>query len=178
MDAMVLTPATRKGLAWLAAASIVVTIVVAFQQYQRTAAKLDDPAGGHISDFDRWMIMTPRFVHDHADYVNDDLPTPPLSLLLFGPLSNLSRPGAAFVWVLFKLPLAIGVFLMAAAIVGRAGITLTPEALTLIVAGLVARRRRRHAGGADELPRARAAGGGAVGRAARDAGGRSRRGRA
>lgn len=135
MNGMLLTPATKKGLTWLAAASLLVTIVVAVQQHQRTTNKLSDPAGGHISDFDRWMIMTPHFLDDHADYVNDDLPTPPLSLLLFGPLSQLSRPNAAFVWVLVKLPLACIVFLMAAGIVRRAGVTLTPEALVLIVAG-------------------------------------------
>jgi alpha-1,2-mannosyltransferase len=135
MDAIVSSPAAKQALVWLAAASLVMTIVVAVQQHQRTAAKLADPAGGHISDFDRWMIMTPRFVNGHADYVNDDLPTPPLSLLLFGPLSQLSRPNAAFVWVLLKLPLAIGVFMLAAGIVARAGVALTSGALVWIVAG-------------------------------------------
>jgi hypothetical protein len=135
MDATVFATDTRRGLTWLAAAMLVATLVIAFQQHQRTASKLDDPAGGHISDFDRWMIMTPHFLNEHADYVNDDLPTPPLSLMLFGPLSKLSRPDAAFVWVLVKLPLACAVFWLAAAIAARAGVRLTPGAIAWMVAG-------------------------------------------
>lgn len=132
---MVLRPETKTALAWLAAAALVATVVIAFQQQQRTAVKLTDPNGGHISDFDRWMLMTPRFLHEHVDYVNDDLPTPPLSLLLFGPLSKLSRPNAAFVWVLVKLPLACAVFFFAAAIVASAGVRLSASAIALMIAG-------------------------------------------
>lgn len=132
---MVFRSETQQGLAWLAAVAVVVTLGVAFQQQLRTEVKLADPSGGHISDFDRWMIMTPRFLDERVDYVNDDLPTPPLSLLLFGPLSELSRPNAAFVWVLVKLPLAFAVFYLAAAIVARTGVRFTPQAVALIVAG-------------------------------------------
>ena len=135
MDATVLTPETKRGLTWLAAVALLATVIIAYQQHYRTTLKLADPAGGHISDFDRWMIMTPRLVDAHADYVNDDLPTPPLSLLVLGPLSELSRPNAAFVWVLAKLPLACAVFWLAAAIVARAGVRLTPAAITLMIAG-------------------------------------------
>jgi hypothetical protein len=135
MSADVLTPATKRGLAWLAGAALIATIAIAYQQHYRTTLKLADPAGGHISDFDRWMIMTPRFLNERVDYVNDDLPTPPISLMMFGPLSALSRPNAAFVWVLVKLPLACAVFLLAAAIVARAGVRLTPEAIALMIAG-------------------------------------------
>ncbi|MCC7415709.1 MAG: DUF2029 domain-containing protein [Acidobacteria bacterium] len=135
MPATAFTPATTKPLAWLAAAALVATFAIAVQQHHRTTLKLADPAGGHVSDFDRWMIMAPQFVHGGADYVTDELPTPPLSLLVLGPLAALSRPDAAFVWVLLKLPLAISVFLMAARIVARAGVTLTPEAVALVVAG-------------------------------------------
>jgi hypothetical protein len=135
MSATVLAPATKRGLAWLAGVALIVTAGIAYQQHYRTTLKLADPAGGHISDFDRWMIMTPRFLNERVDYVNDDLPTPPISLMVFGPLSELSRPNAAFVWVLVKLPLACAVFLFAAAIVARAGVRLTPEAITLMIAG-------------------------------------------
>ena len=135
MSATVLTPATKRGLAWLAGMALIVTVGIAYQQHYRTTLKLADPAGGHISDFDRWMIMTPRFLNERVDYVNDDLPTPPISLMIFGPLSQLSRPNAAFVWVLVKLPLACAVFLLAAAIVARAGVRLTPEAIVLMIAG-------------------------------------------
>jgi hypothetical protein len=135
MDASVLTPETRRGLTWLAAVALLATVIIAYQQHHRTTLKLADPAGGHISDFDRWMIMTPRFVDGRADYLNDDLPTPPLSLLILGPLSELSRPNAAFVWVLAKLPAACLVFWLAAAIVARAGVRLTPAAAALMIAG-------------------------------------------
>lgn len=132
---MVFARDTRKALACLAAAALVATLAVAVQQQHRTSIKLADPRGGHISDFDRWMLMTPHFLHDHADYVSDELPTPPLSLVVFAPLTALSRPDAAFAWVCVKLPLACLVFWLCAAIVARAGIRLTPLALALIVAG-------------------------------------------
>ena len=135
MDVIVFARDSRKALAWLAVAALAVTLVIAVQQRHRTSAKLADPRGGHISDFDRWMLMTPRFLHDHADYVGDELPTPPLSLIVFAPLTALSRPDAAFAWVCVKLPLACLVFWLCAAIAARAGRPLTAVALALIVAG-------------------------------------------
>src|ERR1700730_11338019 len=124
-----------RGLAWLAAAAVAVTLTIAVQQQHRAAVKVADPRGGHISDFDRWMLMTPRFLSEHADYVNDDLPTPPISLIVFAPLAALSRPHAEFVWLCVKLPAACLVFSLAAAIVARAGVRLTPAAIALIIAG-------------------------------------------
>src|SRR5581483_6558377 len=107
-----------RGLAWAA----LVTLVIAVQQYYRVALKLQDPFGGHINDFDRWMIMTPAFVRDHADYLNDRLPTPPLSFLLLAPFTALSRPLAQFVWVTIKLPLACAVLWITRGIGRRAGV--------------------------------------------------------
>jgi hypothetical protein len=124
-----------RGLAWLAAAAAVVTLTIALQQQHRAAVKVADPRGGHISDFDRWMLMTPRFLHEHADYVNDDLPTPPISLIVFAPFAAMSRPHAQFVWACAKLPAACLVFFLAAAIVARAGVRLTPAAIALIISG-------------------------------------------
>src|SRR4029079_8582750 len=114
--------------------ALLVTLGVAIQQSYRVTLKLQDPLGGHINDFDRWMLMTPAFVHGHADYVNDRLPTAPLSLLILGPFTALSRPLAQFVWVCVKLPLAAAVFALALAIVRRCHGTLTQSALALIVA--------------------------------------------
>jgi hypothetical protein len=125
----------RKGLAWFAAAAVVITLTIAVQQQHRAAVKVADPRGGHISDFDRWMLMTPHLLHEHADYVNDDLPTPPISLIVFAPFAGMSRPHAQFVWVCAKLPAACLVFFLAAAIVARAGVRLTPAAVALIIAG-------------------------------------------
>jgi len=112
-----------------------VTLGVAIQQHYRVTLKLQDPLGGHINDFDRWMLMTPAFLHDHADYVNDRLPTPPLSLLVLAPFTTLSRPAAQFVWVCVKLPLACAVFALALAIVRRCGARLDRSATVLVLAG-------------------------------------------
>ena len=106
--------------------AVLTTVIIAFQQRSRVANALQDPAGGHVSDFDRWMIMTPRFLHERVDYVNDELPTPPLTLIAFAPLTRLSRPDAVFVWVLVKLPLAWLVFALSAAIVARTGTRTSP----------------------------------------------------
>src|SRR5262249_37150387 len=133
MGAAVLTLETRRGLSWLAAAMLVATLVIAFQQHQRTASKLDDPAGGHISDFDRWMIMTPQFLHEHADYLNDEMPTPPVTLIGFAPLAWLSRPNATFVWVCAKLLFAALVLALVTSIVANAGARLSPSVLALII---------------------------------------------
>jgi hypothetical protein len=122
----------RRGLFVLAT---VVTLVVSVQLYVRTARKLADPAGGHISDFDRWMIMTPRFLHDRVDYVNDDLPTPPLTLIVFAPFAALSRPAAEFAWAWVKLPLACLVFALTTRMVEQTGTRLSTSALLLIVSG-------------------------------------------
>src|SRR5262245_12386547 len=112
-----------------------VTLGVAVQQQYRATLKLQDPDGGHINDFDRWMIMTPRFVHDRADYVDDLLPTPPISLVALAPFSSLSRPQAQFAWVSIKFPLAVLVFALALGIVRRSGARLDPFATVLVLAG-------------------------------------------
>ena len=144
-----------------------VTLGIAIQQHYRVTLKLQDPLGGHINDFDRWMLMTPAFVHDHADYVNDRLPTPPISLLILAPFTALSRPAAQFVWVCLKLPLACVVFALALAIVRRCGARLTAVGDGARPRGLVAAGGPGHAGGADELRRAAAADGRLVPRAGR-----------
>ena len=77
----------------------ILTLAIAVQQRQRVVVKLSDPLGGHINDFDRWMIMIPQFVHDRVDYVDDLFPLPPFALILLSPLTLLSRPNAQFVWV-------------------------------------------------------------------------------
>jgi len=115
--------------------AVAVTLGVAIQQRHRVVLKLQDPTGGHINDFDRWMIMTPTFIHDQADYVDDLLPTPPVSLLLLAPFTAFSRPNAQFVWVCLKLPLACLVFVWCAALVKRCGARLTTTAMTLVLAG-------------------------------------------
>jgi hypothetical protein len=77
----------RRFAARLLVIATLVTLGVAVQQHYRVTLKLQDPLGGHINDFDRWMIMAPRFLHDRVDYVDDQFPTPPLSLLALGPFT-------------------------------------------------------------------------------------------
>ena len=104
----------RSFVTWMLVVATLVTLGVAIQQHWRVTLKLQDPLGGHINDFDRWMIMAPRFLHDRVDYVDDQFPTPPLSLLVLAPFTALSRPVAQFAWVWVKLPLALLVFALAA----------------------------------------------------------------
>jgi alpha-1,2-mannosyltransferase len=123
----------RRWAKWMLIVAALVTLVIAVQERHRVVVKLQDPRGGHINDFDRWMIMTPGFLHDGANYVDDLLPTPPVSLLLFAPFSMLSRPNAQFVWACVKLPLAFLLFTISAGIVSRCGARLSLSAVALIV---------------------------------------------
>jgi hypothetical protein len=116
------------------AIATLVTLGVAVQQRFRVTLAIDEALGGHTNDFDRWMIMAPRFLHDRVDYNDDKLPTPPLSLLVLAPFTALSRPAAQFVWVCLKLPLACLVLALSAGIVSRSGGRLTASAMGLIVA--------------------------------------------
>ncbi len=106
---------------------VVLTLVISFQQLYRVRTEVQ------YNDFDRWMTMVPAWVHGSATYVDDTLPTPPISLLVLGPLSALSRSASHFVWALLKLPFACAVFLMSIGIVRRARGSLSPTALLLIV---------------------------------------------
>jgi hypothetical protein len=111
-----------------------VTLGVAVQQRYRVTLVIGEALGGHVNDFDRWMIMAPRFLHDRVDYNDDKLPTPPISLLVLAPFTALSRPAAQFVWVCLKLPLACSVLALSVGIVSRSGARLTASAMGLIVA--------------------------------------------
>jgi hypothetical protein len=124
----------RRFATWMLVIATLVTLGVAVQQDYRVTLKLQDPLGGHINDFDRWMIMAPRFLHDRVDYVDDQFPTPPLTLLAVAPFTALSRPAAQFAWVCLKLPLAFLVFALSVGIVSRSGVRLTASAMALIVA--------------------------------------------
>ncbi len=127
----------RSFATWMIAIATLATLVtlgVAVQQRYRVTLAIDEALGGHTNDFDRWMIMAPRFLHDRVDYNDDKLPTPPLSLLVLAPFTALSRPAAQFVWVCLKLPLAGLVLWLSAGIISRSGARLTPSAMGLIVA--------------------------------------------
>jgi hypothetical protein len=113
----------------------IVTLAIAVQQRQRVVLKLTDPLGGHINDFDRWMMMVPEFVGGRADYVDDLFPMPPFALIVLWPLTALSRPNAQFVWVCCKLPFAYLVYRLTARLIAGAGAHLTASATALVIAG-------------------------------------------
>src|SRR4029453_5573344 len=115
--------------------SALTTLIIGIHKFGVTSPKLPRPEGGHVNDFDRWMIMTPAFLHDRVDYVDDLLPTPPITLMAFAPFTRLSRPSAQFAWASVKLVLVCLVFALATGMVARTGIRLTTPALLLIVSG-------------------------------------------
>jgi alpha-1,2-mannosyltransferase len=125
--------AERRFVTWMLVIAALVTLGVAVQQRHRATLVIEEALGGHINDFDRWMIMAPRFLHDRVDYNSDKLPTPPISLLVLAPFTALSRPAAQFLWVCLKLPLACLVFALSTGIVSRSGGRLTVPATALIV---------------------------------------------
>jgi alpha-1,2-mannosyltransferase len=129
MDAAV----PRSFVASILVVATLVTLGVAVQQRYRVTLAIDEALGSHTNDFDRWMIMAPRFLHDRVDYNDDKLPTPPLSLLVLAPFTALSRPAAQFLWVCLKLPLACLVLALSAGIASRSAAPLTASALALIL---------------------------------------------
>ena len=83
--------------------AMLVTLAVAVQQRQRSADKVRSQEAGHINDFDRWMEMVPRFLHERVDYTDDLFPTPPLTILIFAPFTAFrkrtrSSPGSPSSW--------------------------------------------------------------------------------
>jgi len=114
---------------WALMAAVLITLGVAFQQQYRSHIKQD------FNDFDRWMTMAPAWLRGQTTYVDDKLPTPPLSWLLLGPMTKMERPAAQFVWVAIKLPLAALVFWISISIVRRAGGRLSVTSLVLMLAG-------------------------------------------
>src|SRR5690349_9324672 len=103
MTAIGRAPRTPAAAALLAAA--ILTLALGFVARHRVLAQgsgLSSP----INDFDRWLVLVPRFLHQHIDYVDDTFPTAPLTLLLIAPATLLGRAGAQVVWLLVKLPIA------------------------------------------------------------------------
>ena len=112
----------------------ILTLAIAAQQRHRVVLKLADPSGGHINDFDRWMIMIPQFLHDRADYLDDLFPMPPVGLILLAPLTVFSRPNAQFLWICAKLPLAYLAYVLVNRLVLASGARLSDRAAGLILA--------------------------------------------
>jgi len=113
---------------WALAAAVLITLGVAVQQQYRSRIKQD------FNDFDRWMTLAPAWLGGQTTYIDDKLPTPPISWLLLGPMTKMERPAAQFVWVAIKLPLAALVFWLSISIVKRAGGQLSATSLALMLA--------------------------------------------
>jgi hypothetical protein len=110
------------------AVAVLLTLAIACQEGYRARNEV------LYNDFDRWMTMAPAFVHGTGRYVDDQLPTPPVSLLILGPLSLLPRTVSQFLWVVLKLPFAVAVLLLCLGMSARAGIRVNGGALLLTLA--------------------------------------------
>ncbi len=125
----------RRMVAWIVVGiAIAITLVAAIQARQRQLKKERTHSTHQVNDFDRWMTEVPQFLHQHVNYVSDSFPTPPVTLLVFAPLTWISPPNAQFVWVCCKFFLASGIFLLALKMVRRTGVEPSILALLLVLA--------------------------------------------
>ena len=102
---------------------------------ERTAATRPGEPVKRVNDFSRWMEMTPHFLagDEHGQYLNDDLPNPPIILVFFGPLTALQPHDAQLAWAVFKFPLIALIMLCCLDMARRAGVTITLQATGLFV---------------------------------------------
>ncbi len=115
-------------------AAVILTLAVAFQARQRMIKKEQTHSTAQVNDFDRWMVVVPEFLHQRINYTSDSFPTPPITLLLFAPLTFLSPANAQFVWVCCKLPFCLVIFGALWKLVDRAGVRLGTVSLLLVLA--------------------------------------------
>lgn len=78
-----------------------------------------DPS--YTTDFDRWMHIVPERLVGGGDIYDDLFPNPPPVMLVFAPLTALSRSHAAMVWALAKPLMALVIFACFMGIVRNAG---------------------------------------------------------
>lgn len=126
----------RRLVAWIVVGiAIAITVVAAIQARQRQIKKEQTHSTHQVNDFDRWMTEVPQFLQPHpVNYVSDSFPTPPVTLLVFAPLTWISPANAQFVWVCCKFFFALGIFLLSLQIVRRAGVEPSVLALLLVLA--------------------------------------------
>jgi hypothetical protein len=92
-----------------------------------------DPTVHSINDFHRWWSMLPHFIQQHADYVDDDFPNPPIVIAALAPFAHLSAPAAQLWWTLLKTAMAGAILWLGVSMVERAGVQLQPAALIVAV---------------------------------------------
>ncbi len=109
----------------------ILSIAMAIQGYGRVAKKLRTHSDATVNDLARWTLLVPELLHQHADYVDDGFPYPPIVLAIFAPLTWVSQPAAQAVWVCAKFALILWIFVLLRRIVHDAGGRLDPAALAL-----------------------------------------------
>src|SRR5262249_5979845 len=77
--------------------------------------------------------MLPQFLQHHADYVGDDFPNPPVTLIFLAPFARLSAANAEFLWVCSKAIMVAAIFFLCRLMVRSAGVELTGPAIALIL---------------------------------------------
>ncbi len=113
---------------------VLLTVLLAFHTHQRVARMERTEQSPQINDFGRWLVLVPRFWHDRADFVNDEFPNPPLTMLAIVPFTKLPAATAQFLWICAKTLMASGIFVLCRRIVRRAGVELTVPAMALLLA--------------------------------------------
>ena len=91
------------------AVSLVVTLAMGIQARGRILKKQRTGSVTQVNDFERWMKETPRFLEGRAWYIDDSLPTPPVTLLVFAPLTRLSEANAQLAWAMCKWVFVVGI---------------------------------------------------------------------
>ncbi len=112
---------------------VIITICAAWQARLRIIHKERVGSTVQVNDFDRWMTMVPQFLHANIPYTSDSFPTPPVTLVVFAPLTWISPANAQFVWVCCKLLFCCIIFFALYKAVAKAGVRLDAVAVTLIL---------------------------------------------
>ena len=112
---------------------LILTIVTAFQAHMRQEKKEITHATYQVNDFDRWMVEVPEFLHQHINYTSDTFPNPPVTLLAFAPLTELSSPDAQFCWVCCKYFFCLIIFSALWNLIKQAGVRIPLPAVLLIL---------------------------------------------
>src|SRR5262245_17905777 len=119
---------------WVVAAAAILTLLFAFHTRQRVVWNEQTRHSASLNDFARWHVMLPQFLQHHADYVGDDFPNPPVTLIFLAPFARLSAANAQFLWVCSKAIMVAGIFFLCRLMVRSAGVELAGPAIWLILA--------------------------------------------
>lgn len=125
---------SRRFLVAVLAVSLLATLVMAFQTRHRVYKRMLVGSHEGVNDFQRWMYLTPSFLAGKAEYVGQELSTPPITLLVFAPFSRMAPHNGQFAWVMCKWVFACGILFCCYGMVCNAGVKLTPLAASMALA--------------------------------------------